>query len=86
MLLKYYTDHYNLDQVYKFIISKPKKMQDTGEEHTTITLYFPNLYKTGSQEIVSFSSVKDKDTYDRVVEYLLNREVIEYNNVSQFFD
>ena len=63
-------------------------MQDTWELHTVITLHFPANNRNWSQDVISFSSVKDKDTYERVVDYVLNKKEIiaEYNDVGQFFE
>lgn len=79
MLIKYYTDYYNLDQVYKFNITDNKDWQ-------TISIYFPNLNHNLKQEVIYLSSIKDKETYDIVVKYLMKSDVIEYNNLEQFFD
>lgn len=87
MLVKYYTDYYNLDLCYRFNISEPKKTEN-WEFHQVITLYFPANAKNWWQDIIYFTSAKDKDTYDKIVGYVLNnKEVIaEYNDLEQFIE
>ena len=87
MLVKYYTDYYNLDLCYRFTISEPRKMEN-WEFHKVITLHFPANNRNWSQDVISFSSVKDKDTYERVVDYVLNKKevICEYAELEKFFE
>ena len=85
MLVKYFTDFYNLDLCYKFNISE-HKLKDTQQTHSVITLSFSGIGKNGNQDIISFSSVKDKDVYDQIVKYMLDNKIIESNNLGQFFE